>query len=318
MDLQAHQALRGRDFLSLYDFSGTELQQLLDTAHQLKALQKKRIPHSHILPGKTLAMIFSKSSTRTRVSFETGIWQLGGLGQFLSSSDLQLGRGETIADTARVLSRYVDGIMIRTFDHNDVVQLAENADVPVINGLTDLLHPCQVLADLMTIQETKGRLQGVKIVYMGDGNNMANSLMFGAARLGCDITICSPAAYAPAAEMVAKARDAAADEHNSRIEVESDPQTAAAGADVIYTDVWASMGQERESAQRAGQFAPYQVNTNLLQWAKADAIVMHCLPAHRGEEITSEVMDGPQSVVFPQAENRLHAQKAIMAVLMQD
>ena len=308
--------LRGRDFISLNDFDGASLNQMLDTAQRFKAMNHGHIPHTHVLRGKTLAMIFSKSSTRTRVSFETGIWQLGGLGQFLSANDLQLGRGETIHDTAKVLSRYVDGIMIRTFDHQDVVDLAEHASIPVINGLTDLLHPCQVLADFLTIKEHKLSISGRKVVYIGDGNNMAHSLMFGAARFGCHITVCSPEPYLPNANMVEAARKTSATEQGSEILLETDPAKAVQGADVIYTDVWASMGQESEQQERIAQFQAYQVNAELMRKAKPDAVVMHCLPAHRGEEITAEVLDGPQSIVFDQAENRLHAQKAVMAVLM--
>ncbi len=308
--------LRGRDFLSLKDFDGRSLYQMLDAAQRFKAMNHGHIPHTHVLRGKTLAMIFSKSSTRTRVSFETGIWQLGGLGQFLSSNDLQVGRGETIHDTAKVLSRYVDGIMIRTFDHQDVVDLAEHASVPVINGLTDLLHPCQVMADFLTIKEHRQTIQGCKVAYIGDGNNMANSLMFGGARFGAHVTICSPERYLPDTEMVDQARAIAEDEQGTDIHVETDVFKAVQGADVIYTDVWASMGQESQQQERLQEFREYQVNQELLRHAKSDAVVMHCLPAHRGEEISAEVIDGPQSIVFDQAENRLHAQKAIMAVLM--
>lgn len=308
--------LRGRDFISLKDFDGRSLYQILDVAQRFKAMNHGHIPHPHVLRGKTLAMIFSKSSTRTRVSFETGIWQLGGLGQFLSSGDLQLGRGETIHDTAKVLSRYVDGIMIRTFDHQDVLDLAEHASIPVINGLTDLLHPCQVMADFLTIKEHKGSIQGLKVTYMGDGNNMANSLMFGGARFGAHVTICSPEGYLPAQDMVEQARAVAAAEQGTEIHVETNAVAAVQGADVVYTDVWASMGQESQQQQRLQEFRAYQVNHELMAHAKPDAVVMHCLPAHRGEEITAEVLDGPQAIVFDQAENRLHAQKAIMALLM--
>lgn len=306
---------QGRSFLSLNDFTAEEVEILLQSGLRLKRMQKSGTPQHHILKGKTLAMIFTKSSTRTRVSFEVGIYQLGGIGLFLSSNDIQLGRGETIADTAKVLSRYVDGIMIRTFDHQDVVDLAENATVPVINGLTDLLHPCQGLTDYLTILEKKGSFEGRKIVYIGDGNNMAHSLMYGAVKVGMDITICSPSGYHPNATVLKTCQE----EGQARgltVALEEDPKKAVEGADVIYTDVWASMGQEKEYEERLLKFSSYQVNSALLGLAKPDAIVMHCLPAHRGEEIAADVIDGAQSVVFDQAENRLHAQKAIMALLM--
>lgn len=312
---EKEQQFRARDFLSLKDYSREEVDILLQTGLRLKKMQKSSMPHNHILRGKTLAMIFMKSSTRTRVSFEVGIWQLGGVGLFLSANDLQLGRGETIADTARVLSRYVDGIMIRTFDHSDVQELARQASVPVINGLTDLLHPCQALADYLTILEHKGGFTDRKLVYIGDGNNMAHSLMYGAAKVGMSLTICSPSGYYPKTEILEEAsRDAK--ELGCNIEVVEDPQSAVQGADVIYTDVWTSMGQEEQYKTRLARFKPYQVNQELLKLAKEDVIVMHCLPAHRNEEITDGVIDGPHSVVFDQAENRLHAQKAIMALLM--
>ncbi len=316
MDLSTMEHFRGKDFVSLKDFRGEHLKQILDVAVSLKAMNHGAIPHTHVLRGKVLAMIFSKSSTRTRVSFETGMWQLGGLGQFLSSSDLQLGRGETIADTAKVLSRYVDGIMIRTFDHSDVEALAEHAEIPVINGLTDLLHPCQVLADFLTIREHKGTTEGLNIVYLGDGNNMAHSLMFGGARFGSHITICSPKEYLPSEAMLRQARALAAEEQGTEVSLETDPAAAVKNADIVYTDVWASMGQDQEREARHGAFKPYQVNAELMQYAKEDACVMHCLPAHRGEEISADVLDGPQAIVFDQAENRLHAQKAVMAVVM--
>ncbi|MBO8169438.1 MAG: ornithine carbamoyltransferase [Thermoanaerobacteraceae bacterium] len=302
--------LRGKDFLSLSDFSPAEIDYLINLAMELKDLQRKGEPH-HFLRGKVLAMIFEKNSTRTRVSFETGIYQLGGQGLFLSSRDLQLGRGETIYDTARVLSRYVQGIMIRTFSHEQVEELAEAADVPVINGLTDLLHPCQVLADLMTIKEKKGRLEGIKVAYIGDGNNVANSLINGCTKMNMEIRVATPLGYEPDANVVEAAK-----ENAGNVILTQDVEEAAKGVDVLYTDVWASMGQEEEQAERQKAFAEYQINSNVLSLAKKDAIVMHCLPAHRGEEITAEVIDGPQSVVFDEAENRLHAQKAIMASIM--
>lgn len=304
----------GRDFISLHDYTPEEINYLLKVAHQLKAMQRAGINHSY-LQGKTLAMIFAKSSTRTRVSFEVGMLQLGGHALFLSSRDIQLGRGETIADTAQVLSRMVDGIMIRTFSHEEVLELAEYATVPVINGLTDLLHPTQVLADLMTIQEHKGKLKGLKLVYVGDGNNMAHSLMFGGAKMGMHIAISCPNGYEPNPEILAAAQNDAK-KCGGLVEVVNDPLLAAKGADVLYTDVWASMGQEEEAEQRKLAFAGYQINAKTLGVANQEAIVLHCLPAHRGEEITADVLEGPHSVVFDEAENRLHAQKAIMALAM--
>lgn len=306
--------LKGRDFICFKDFTTAEILEMLKVAKLLKDQQKKGIAH-YILEGKTLGMIFTKSSTRTRVSFEVGMYQLGGKGLFLSSNDIQLGRGETISDTAQVLSRYLDGIMIRTFAQRDVDQLAEGASIPVINGLTDLLHPCQVLADLQTIQEHKGQLKGLKMAYLGDGNNMAHSLMIGGAKVGIDVAIASPAGYLPDAGIVKIAREAG-EETGANILVTEDPLEAVAGADIVYTDVWASMGQEAEQAKREKDFAAYQVNSQLMDKAKKDYIFLHCLPAHRGEEVTAEVIDGPNSVIFDEAENRLHAQKAIMALMM--
>lgn len=304
----------GRDFISLHDYTADEIAYMLQVADELKAEQKAGIAHP-LLQGKTLGMIFAKSSTRTRVSFEVGVLQLGGHALFLSSRDIQLGRGEPISDTARVLSRMVDGIMIRTFSHQEVLDLAEYATVPVINGLTDLLHPAQVLADLMTIQEYKGNLKGLKLAYIGDGNNVANSLMFGGAKMGMQVVIASPPGYQPDPQILAMAQaDAAA--CGGTIEIMDDPRLAAQDADVLYTDVWASMGQEEEAELRQQAFDGYQLNEQLLALAHPGAIVMHCLPAHRGEEITHEVLEGKHSVVFDQAENRLHAQKAIMALLM--
>ncbi|KLU59896.1 ornithine carbamoyltransferase [Peptococcaceae bacterium CEB3] len=306
--------LRGRDFISLHDFSQSELQEMINLALALKAEKKAGVSHP-LLQGKTLGMIFTKSSTRTRVSFEVGMYQLGGHALFLSSRDIQLGRGETIPDTARVLSRMVDGIMIRTFSHREVLELAEYATVPVINALTDHLHPTQVLADLLTIQEHKGRLKGLKLAYIGDGNNMAHSLMYGCGKMGLQVVIASPQGYRPDADVTARAQ-ADARVNGGSVEVVEDPWLAAAGADVLYTDVWASMGQEGEAAIRKKAFAGYQINTELLRLAAKKAIVLHCLPAHREEEITAEVLEGEQSVVFDEAENRLHAQKAILASLL--
>ncbi|MFJ7724938.1 ornithine carbamoyltransferase [Neobacillus sp. NPDC097160] len=307
--------LKGKDFLQLSDFSTDEILYMLDMAQELKALQKQGKPQPH-LSGKVLGMIFEKSSTRTRVSFEVGMLQLGGHAIFLSSKDIQLGRGESISDTAKVLSRYVDGIMIRTFSHDSVEELASHATVPVINGLTDLQHPTQVLADLLTILEHKGKLAGLKLCYIGDGNNnMAHSLMEGAVKVGMDISIASPAGYLPNGKITEKAIQAGK-LTGSQIVVTNDPIEAIKDADVIVTDVWTSMGQEEETALRLEAFRGFQVNENLCKHAKADFIFLHCLPAHRGEEVTAEVIDGSHSVVFDEAENRLHAQKAILKLLL--
>jgi ornithine carbamoyltransferase len=294
-------------FLAIPDFSTAGLYALLDLAHRLKAGQEGGKP----LAGKTLGMIFQKSSTRTRVSFEVGMFQLGGHALFLSSRDIQLGRGEPLSDTARVMSRYVDGIMIRTFDHQDAVQLAEHGSIPVINGLTDLLHPCQVMADVMTIQENFGReLEGRKVAWIGDGNNMANSWLNAAYRFGIEVRIATPPGYEPDRETLERARGAAT------VSLTQDPKEAADGADVVTTDVWASMGQEAEAQKRMDAFASYQVNQEVMAAAASSAIFLHCLPAHRGEEVTEAVFEGPQSRVFDEAENRLHVQKAIMIRLM--
>jgi ornithine carbamoyltransferase len=307
-------SLKGRDFLSINDVSLNEFNYLLDYAVKLKRQQKKG-GCEPVLQGKTLGMIFHKNSTRTRVSFEVGMVQLGGYPLFLSGNDLQLGRGETIEDTAKVLSRYLDGIMIRTFSHKQVEELAEYADIPVINGLTDLLHPCQILADLMTVKEIKGDLKGLKLAYIGDGNNVANSLLNGCSKVGMDISVAAPTGYEPNAKVYETALKNA-QESGSEILLTNSAAEGIEGADVVYTDVWASMGQEKEREERFKAFAGYQINEENLKLAKKDAVVMHCLPAHRGEEITAEVMDGEQSVVFDEAENRLHAQKALMAALM--
>ncbi len=306
--------LRGRDLLSLQDFSPEEIKLILDTADDLKARLKRGEAHT-LLAGKTLGMIFQKSSTRTRVSFEVGIYQLGGSGLFLSSQDIQLGRGESVADTARVLSRYLNGIMIRTFAQSDLQELAQYADIPVINGLTDLLHPCQVLADLQTIREHKGRLAGLKAAFIGDGNNMAHSLLIGCSKMGLDITVASPPGYKPNSTIVDWA-EKNAQSSGSRVKIVDTPAEAVIGADVVITDVWTSMGQEAEQQKRAKAFALYQVNSELMQAAAPDYIFLHCLPAHRGEEVTAEIIDGSHSVVWDEAENRLHAQKAVMALLM--
>ncbi len=306
--------MKGKDLLSVNDLSVDEVYRVFELAQQLKAKQKKGEPHQ-LLKGKTLGMIFQKASTRTRVSFEAGMWQLGGTALFLSANDLQIGRGEPVKDTARVLSRYLDGIMIRTFSHAEVEELARYAEIPVINGLTDYLHPCQALTDVFTVVERKGKAKGLKLAYVGDGNNMVNALLHTCAKVGMDISVATPPGYAPNPQVVLEAKAAAA-EHGSKVTLVTDPKDAAVGADVLYTDVWASMGQEAEQATRQRAFAGYQINEALLHLAKPDAIVLHCLPAHRGEEITEAVLEGPQSAVFDEAENRLHVQKAIMALLM--
>ncbi len=306
--------MKMKDFISLHDLTTEEITDLLKLALKLKADNKKGIEH-HILKGKTLGMIFSKSSTRTRVSFEVGMTQLGGYPLFLSSHDIQLGRGESIYDTAKVLERFLDGIMIRTFDHRDVLELAQYADIPVINALTDLLHPCQVLADLQTAYEHKGKLESLKFAYIGDGNNMAHSIMYGCAKLKIDCCIASPEGYMPDAEVTQNAKD---DFKKSGAEllITHDPKEAIKDADIVYTDTWVSMGQEDEKAERLKIFMPYSIDEKLFKNAKPDAIFMHCLPAYRGYEVTSDVIDGPNSVIFDEAENRLHAQKAVMATLM--
>lgn len=295
-----------RDFLAIPDFSAAELQSLFELAESMRTGRYDKKP----LAGKSLAMIFMKSSTRTRVSFEVGTFQLGGHALFLSPRDVQLGRGEPIADTARVLSRYVDGIMIRTFSHDEVVELARTASVPVINGLTDLLHPCQVLADILTVHQQLGGIAGKKVAWIGDGNNMANSWINAAYVLGFELSLACPHGYDPDPAILTRASDA------GNVHLVRDPAEAARGADVVTTDVWASMGQEEEQLQRAAAFKNYVVDARLMGDAARDAIFLHCLPAHRGEEVTSDVIDGPQSRVWDEAENRLHIQKAIMAVLM--
>ncbi len=306
--------LKGRDFTRVADWTGDELERTLDLADELKEQQKRREQH-HLLPGRTLGMIFQKPSTRTRVSFEVGIAQLGGTGLYLSAGDLQLGRGETLKDTATVLSRYLDAIMIRTFAQEDVEELARNASIPVINGLTDSAHPCQALADVMTIRERLGRLEGVTVAYLGDGNNVCASLMVAAAKLGLNFRAATPKGYEPSAEAVEIAREAAA-ESGATIELLADPREAAAGADVLYTDVWTSMGQEEERERRLRDLTGFGIDDELVGLASEDAIVLHCLPAHYGEEITEDVLYGPQSAVWDQAENRLHAQKALMALVI--
>ena len=308
---------KGMDLLSIHELSADDVEEILTLAADLKAKQKAGIPHK-LLAGKTLGMIFEKSSTRTRVSFEVGMYQLGGQALFLSSRDLQLGRGEPIKDTARVLSRYLDGIMIRTDGHERIEELARYADIPVINALSDLLHPCQALTDLLTIREYKGKnLAGLKMAYVGDGNNMTHSLMYAAAKVGMHFAAATPEGYEPNAEVVANAKaDAAAT--GATVTITHDPNEVVEGADVIVTDTWASMGQEAEHDARTAVFRPYQVNRALVDAADARCIVMHCLPAYRGEEITEDVFEEFADVIFDEAENRLHVQKAIMALVMGD
>lgn len=306
-------SLKGRNFVDLADFERFELRRVLDTAHDLKQKQKRGEPHE-LLKGKSLAMIFMKSSTRTRVSFEVGMTQLGGHALFLQPSGTQLGRGETIGDTALVLSRYCDAIMARVFGHDEVTDLAKYGTVPVINGLSDLLHPCQIMADMQTIEEHKGKLEGLKIAYVGDSNNVSNSIMQGCTIMGMDVTIGAPKGYTPSDDMMKKAT-ALSKRYETTLQVVNNPIDAVIGADIIYTDTFFSMGQEK-SKEKEDALMPFQVNKALVRKAKSDVIVMHCLPAHRDEELTSEVMDGPHSVVFDQAENRLHAQKAILALIV--
>ena len=306
--------LKGRDFLRVHDWDRDDLLTVLDLADRLKARQRERVDH-RVLEGRTLGMIFQKPSTRTRVSFEVGIAQLGGTGLYLAAGDLQLGRGETIKDTAHVLSRYLDAIMIRTFAQSDVDELAEHADIPVINGLTDQFHPCQALADVMTIRERFGGFDDVRVTYLGDGNNVCHSLMVACAKLGMDFTAATPEEYEPSPEVVGWAREAA-EASGGSVEVRHDARGAAEGADVLYTDVWTSMGQEEERAQRVLDLAGYRIDDELVGLASERAIVLHCLPAHYGEEITEAILYGPRSAVWDQAENRLHAQKGLMAAII--
>jgi ornithine carbamoyltransferase len=303
-----------KDLLAISDLTSRELDDILTLSASLKKLLKQGKVHQP-LKGKSLGMIFEKSSTRTRVSFEVGMYQLGGQALFLSANDLQIGRGEPVADTARTLSRYLDGIMIRTFAQATVEELARHASIPVINGLTDLHHPCQALADLFTIREKRGNLKGLKFSYVGDGNNMAHSLIEACVKAGMHISLACPPGYEPDAGIMREAKLAAA-QTGSEVRLSNDPVKAVTGADAVYTDVWASMGQESEHAKRVNAFRGYQVDAKLMTMADPKALVMHCLPAHRGEEISAEVIDGPQSVVFDQAENRLHAQKAVLEMLM--
>jgi ornithine carbamoyltransferase len=304
------ETLKRRSFTRVADWTRAELESVLDLADELKELRRRREEH-RLLPGRTLGMIFQKPSTRTRVSFEVGIYELGGIGLYLSAADLQLGRGERIKDTAHVLSRYLDAIMIRTFAQSDVEELAEHADVPVINGLTDSSHPCQALADVMTIRERFGRVDGVRVAYLGDGNNVCASLMVACSKLGMEFVAATPAGYRPDDRAVELAREA-----GGEVELTDDPCEAARGADVLYTDVWTSMGQEAEREQRLRDLAGFGIDAGLLGLANQDAIVLHCLPAHYGEEISEEVLYGPQSAVWDEAENRLHAQKALLALIV--
>ena len=301
-----------KHLLKLLDWTSEDIQEVLNLADQLKYEQKHGIAKNY-LAGKTLGMIFEKASTRTRVSFEVGMFQLGGKALFLSSNDLQIGRGEPVQDTARVLSRYLDGIMIRTFKQEEVEALAEYGSIPIINGLTDFCHPCQVLADLMTIRERKGKLSGLKMCFIGDGNNMMNSLIVGALKSGMSISVACPEGYEPDGSVLEFAK-----EYGEKFEMFRTPKEAVVDADVVLTDVWASMGQESEALERAKAFEGYQVNDELMKLAKSDAMVLHCLPAHRGEEITAEVFEAHADEIFDEAENRLHAQKAVMVYLMKN
>ena len=306
-----------RDFLTLKDYTSDELIEMIELGIKLKKEREKNIDQTHYMKGKKVALVFEKSSTRTRVSFEVGVFELGGYPLFLSKNDIQLGRGETIADTARTLSRYVDMIMIRTFEHSKIEELAKYASVPVINGLTDDFHPCQVMADVMTIYEKLGKFKGVKVAFVGDGNNMANSWMIGAAKFGIDFTLACPKGYEAKQDVFVEARKIALDT-GAKIEMINDPYEAVRGADIIYTDVWASMGQEAESEKRLKDFKGFQVDDNLMKATGKNTYFMHCLPAHRGEEVSEEVLESDMSIVFDEAENRLHAQKAIMVKLIKN
>lgn len=306
--------LKGRSIDSLFHLTREEIEQILEISKLLK-FQLLRGEEHPLLKGKTLAMIFEKPSTRTRVSFEVGMWQLGGYALYLNASDLQLGRGETVADTAQVLSRYVNGIMARVFAHQTILDLVKYSKVPVINGLSDFTHPCQGLADLFTIYEKKGRLSGLKLAYVGDANNVAHSLLYGCSKVGMDITLGCPKGYEPNPGVVSEAREEG-NRSGCKVKVTNDPKEAVKEADIVYTDVWASMGKEKEHEKRVKILKPYQVNANLVKEAKEDYLFMHCLPAHRGEEVTNEVAGSKNSVIFDQAENRLHTQKALLALIM--
>ncbi|MBK3493538.1 ornithine carbamoyltransferase [Viridibacillus sp. YIM B01967] len=314
VQLKLVDSLKDKDLISLIDYTSEEIQGLLDLAIQLKIITKEgKCPP--LLEGKTLGMIFEKHSTRTRISFEVGMNQLGGKGMFMHARDLQIGRGESVHDTAHVLSGYLDGIMIRANSHEMVKELAEHASIPVINGLTDLAHPCQALADLETVAEEKGLVKGLKLAYVGDGNNVAHSLVVAAAHVGMDVVVAAPKGYEPSEAVMKKAAGIAA-VNGSTVSFTYDPTEAAKNADVIYTDVWTSMGQEEESAKRLADFKDYQINDALVANAKADYMFLHCLPAHREEEVATSVIDGPNSFIFEQAENRLHAQKAVLASIL--
>ena len=306
--------MKGKSLLTIHELSLEEVWQIFELSKSLKEKRLSGEPH-RLLDGKKLGMIFSKPSTRTRVSFEVGIYELGGTGLYFNQNDLQLKKSENVSDTAKVLSRYLDGIMIRTFDHQDVVDLATFGSIPIINGLTDLHHPCQVLADLFTILEKKRTLQGLKLAYIGDGNNMAHSLLHGCAKVGMNISIASPSGYTPLESVVAESKKDAK-YMGSKIEILNDPIAAVKDADIVYTDVWASMGQEKEAQERKTKFMKYQINPALVKHAQDDYLFMHCLPAHRGDEVVNEVIDSANSVVFDEAENRLHVQKAVMALVM--
>ena len=301
-----------KHFLKLLDYSGKEIIEMLNLADQLKYEQKHGIEHK-LLAGKTLGMIFQKASTRTRVSFEVGMYQLGGYPLFLSANDMQIGRGEPVEDTARVLSRFIDGIMIRTFEQAEVEALAEYGAIPVINGLTDFCHPCQVMADLMTIREYKGTLEGLKMCFVGDGNNMANSLIVGGLKTGMSVTIACPKGYEPPKEILDFAKA-----YGDKFALYHSPKEAVQNADVVYTDVWASMGQEQEAKKRAEAFKGFCVDNELMSYTNKECMVLHCLPAHRGEEITAEVLEAHANEIFDEAENRLHAQKAVLVTMMKD
>lgn len=303
-----------KHLLSLNDLTTDEILKILTLAEKLKSEKARGVTH-HLLKGKSLGMIFSKSSTRTRVSFEVGMYQLGGTALFLSADDIQLGRGESIYDTANVLSRFLDGIMIRTYQQKDLEELAEYGSIPIINGLTDREHPCQILADLQTIYQQKGKLEGLKLAYVGDGNNIAHSLLHGCTKVGMDIAVASPKGYSCEREMIEQAQFAAA-KSGSKVVLTEDPEEAMADADVVCTDTWVSMGQEAEKAERIQIFMPYQINQQNWKRTKEDAIFLHCLPAYRGYEVTEDIIDGAMSVIFDEAENRLHAQKAVMALVM--
>ncbi len=302
-----------KDFLSISDYTKTELESILELTRELKEKKRHGETH-HLCAGKTMAMIFAKPSARTRISFETGMYQLGGYALYLAPTDIGIGTREAVKDIARVVSRYNDIIMARLFDHAHILELAEFASVPVINGLTDYNHPCQIMADIFTVYEHKGKIEDLKIVYVGDGNNVANSWINLAAKFSMHLVICSPSGYEPDIQTLRDARE----NNSSQIEVMKDPVTAVKDADIVYTDVWASMGQEEEAQERKKAFAPYQLNSQLLKHAKPDANVMHCLPAHRGDEISDELLDSPKSIVFDEAENRMHVQKAITVKLLEN